>query len=257
MPVAVSSVTPARPGTAWSRRARAATSTSWRRARACPQRAVAARMRAPGAQPRREASQPTSSSAAAAESGRWRTVTPLIWPQRRAPGAAGRRSRRSARARASSAATRGRRRRPARTARATRSSAAAPSGSSTESSSTTWARSQQRVDRLGVAVGRPHDRRQLGHQDRVDDRVAGAAGAAARCRSRPARAERDLARAAGSTSQPMRRPARRASCDPARPRTRIVRDGVVAARPARRRLAISPRHSRSTMATRLSTRAGT
>ena len=41
----------------------------------------------------------------------------------------------------------------------------------TESISTTWASPPQRVDGVVVAVRRPHERHEVGHEQRVDDRV--------------------------------------------------------------------------------------
>ena len=58
---------------------------------------------------------------------------------------------------------------------------------STESISTTWARCEQRVDRLGMAVRRPDERREVGHQQRVDDRVEPRQVLRARRRPRRAR----------------------------------------------------------------------
>ena len=106
----------------------AASTSAAARARAPAQRVAVARRAGSGCQPRRERSQPTSSSAGDAESGWWRTVTPAIACAARARRAAGRRSRRGARATASSAATRGRRRRRARRARRARRSASAGVG---------------------------------------------------------------------------------------------------------------------------------
>ena len=136
-----------------------------------PCRSAPLRAARDGSQPSREASQPTSSSAAASESGWWRIVTRADRARGRAAAARDRTSRRCARATGSSAARRGRRRRRARASVSARPSASSTSGSSTESSSTTWAWPQQRVDRLVVAVGRPDDGGQVGDDERVDDPV--------------------------------------------------------------------------------------
>ena len=48
--------------------------------------------------------------------------------------------------------------------------ASCQAGSSTESSSTAWASGEQRLDRLGVAVGGPQQRGQVAHDERVGDR---------------------------------------------------------------------------------------
>ena len=59
---------------------------------------------------------------------------------------------------------------------------------------------QQRVDRLGVAVRRPHERRDVGHDERVDDRVQLRRGASARGRARSARASAPAHLACGARS---------------------------------------------------------
>ena len=78
-PEAVSSVRPAKPRTLWRGSGSRQRSTSWRLPWALPDSDPLRGMSFDGCQPRREASQPTSSSAAAADSGLWRTVTALMW----------------------------------------------------------------------------------------------------------------------------------------------------------------------------------
>ena len=140
-------------------------------------------------------------------------------------GAAGRTSPRCARATASSAARRGRRRRPARRAAQRAAQRVARRRARRRSrSSTTWASAQQRVDGLGVAVRRPHDRRQVGDDERVDDRVEVLEVLAGRRRRRRARAASRTRRARVVPVGGDRRRSRRASCGRGSTAQTIVRD---------------------------------
>ena len=83
----------------------------------------------------------------------------------------------------------------------------------------------QRVDRLGVAVRRPHHRRQVGDQQRVDDRVELGQVARRRSRSPRARARPRCARAAARRRRCRRPPTRRSSSRPSSTAHSTSRDG--------------------------------
>ncbi len=89
-------------------------------------------------------------------------------PARRAE-QAGRRWRRSARARGSTAARRDRPRRRAPSSAQARSIASCHTGSSIGVQQHRLRQLQQRVGRLGVAVGRPQQGRQVAHHERIGD----------------------------------------------------------------------------------------
>ena len=194
-PDAVSIVTPASPGAFWLAGS-SVILTSWRRARAWP-----GQCRRRGAQRLRLPAQPRAQPAAEQHRGGQRVLAVADGHGGdRAAAArarrAGRRRRRSARATASSAATRGRRRRRARRGRRSGRSRSPTVGSSWESSSTIWASRRSASTPVGVAVRRPHDGREVGDEQRVDDRVELAPGASApMCRPIRSRADRDVARA--------------------------------------------------------------
>ena len=166
-------LSPARPrtccsGAAW-RRSAISCSPAWAAPLAASPPALPPARSGLSRQPSREASQPISSIAATVESGWWRTVIAEI-ARARSAAPVGRRSPRSARARGSSAATRGRRRRRWSESVLARSIASCQTGSSTESSSIACASGSSASHGLGVAVGRPQQRRQVGDDERVGDR---------------------------------------------------------------------------------------
>ena len=114
----------------------------------------------------------------------------------------------------------------------------------------------QRVDRLGVAVRRPHHRREVGDQQRVDDRVELGQVPRADVELHALAGDRDVARAAARRRRCRRPPTRRASCARPRPRTARAATGG-----SGRRAGSGSRSRRgtgaSTTTTTLSTRAGT
>ena len=144
--------------------------TSWRRACAEPCIEPSWATMPPHSQPRRLASQPKNSSPATVESGRWRAVTALIlassgrhWAGSKVEATRSRQgvershARSTMYARAASCL-----RAPDRGGRI---------GLVDRVDQHDLGQVQQRVHRLGVAVRRPHQRRQVGDHQRVDDRV--------------------------------------------------------------------------------------
>ena len=232
---------------------------SWRRARACPRsrRRVARRAR-PAFQPSREASQPNEQQRRGARVG-------VVADRDRGDRARARaRSGGGSKRRGDALAPR-RRAQPGEVddvglLRQRRAHAAArprASGSSTESQQHDLGQAQQRVDRLAVAVRRPQQRRQVGDDERVDDRVEVRRGARSpRSRTTCSRGQRELAVRGSARSSAIDRDARVERRAPRLDRADDRARGVVAADAAQAVGDLAAPLGGRRCATRLSTRAG-